>query len=92
MRYFRDAAYLRRAIGAAILFWLLGLWARGWRDDITSHGSYVTSTYDAANNLMHTLWAFAIVALVYVAACLLLTPRTRVAERPGTTSALDANR
>jgi hypothetical protein len=77
MHIFRDDALLRRAIGASLVFGLLGLWARHWREDITSHGSYLTDTYDSANNLTHTSWALAIVALIYVAACLLLTPRTR---------------
>lgn len=53
-------------------------WACGpgtGREDISARGIYSTDTYDAANNLVHVLWALAIVALVYVAACLLLTPR-----------------
>ncbi len=43
MRYFRDEALLRRAVGAAILLGLLGMWARQWREDITSQGgAYLT--------------------------------------------------
>lgn len=72
MHLFRDDALLRRAIGASLVFGLLGLWARHWRED-----SYPADHYDQANNLMHTFWALAIVAVIYVAVCLLLTPRTR---------------
>jgi hypothetical protein len=81
MRFFRDEALLRRAIGASLVFGLLGLWARHWREDITSRGTYVTTTYNAANNLMHTFWALAIVSAIYVAACLLLTPRNPTQQR-----------
>lgn len=77
MHLFRDDALLRRAIGASLVLCLLGLWARQWREDITSGGMYATGTYDAANNWMHTFWALAIVTVVYVAACLLLSPRSR---------------
>lgn len=77
MRFFRDDALLRRATGAALVLGLLGMWARHWREDIVSRGTYATDTYDAANDLVHTFWALAIVAVIYVAACLLLTPRTR---------------
>ena len=76
MRFFRDAALLRRALGAAIVFALAGLWAKDWRDDITSVGSYATDTLNAASNLMTTFLALAIVAMIYVAMCLMLTPRT----------------
>lgn len=81
MRFFRDDALLRRAVGASIVFGLLGLWARHWREDITSRGTYVTSTYNAADNLMHSFWALAIVFAIYVAACLLLTRRTPREQR-----------
>ena len=77
MHLFRDDALLRRAVGASLVFGLLGLWAWHWREDIASRGTYPTGTYDAANSSMHTFWTLAIVAVIYVAACLLLTPRTR---------------
>lgn len=83
MRLFRDDALLRRAVGASLVLGLLGWWARQWREDLTSGGSYASDTYDSANNLMHTCWALALVAVVYVAACLLLTPRTGTGDRPG---------
>lgn len=76
MRFFRDAALLRRALGAAIVFALAGLWAKDWREDIASGGSYATDTLNAASNLMYTFLALAIVAMIYVAVCLMLTPRT----------------
>jgi hypothetical protein len=75
MRYFRDEALLRRALGAALLLALLGMWARQWREDATSQGTYVTGSYNAANDLMYAFWTLAVVAALYVAACLLLTPR-----------------
>ena len=79
MHLFRDDALLRRAVGAALVFGLLGLWARHVRT-----GADATDAYDVANNWMHTFWTLAIVAVIYVAACLLLTPRTRTtaAEEP----------
>ncbi|GAB3778143.1 hypothetical protein [Nocardioides ungokensis] len=80
MRFFRDDALLRRAIGAAVALGLFGLWAGHWREDITAQGTYATDTYNAANHLMHTLWALAIVAVVYVAVSLLLTPRATTAR------------
>ena len=76
MRFFRDAALLRRALGAAIVFALAGLWARDWREDMTSRGTYATDTLNAASKLMYTFLALAIVAMIYVALCLMLTPRT----------------
>lgn len=75
MRYFRDDALLRRAIGAALVLGLLGLWARHWRENASAYDSY-----DAANNLFHTFWFLAVVALIYVATSLLLTPRNATAE------------
>ena len=82
MRFFRDAALLRRALGAAIVFGLAGLWARDWREDLTSSGSYATDTLNAASNLMYTFLGLAIVAMIYVAMCLMLTPRTRTKPVP----------
>lgn len=80
MRFFRDDALLRRAIGAALVLGLLGMWARHWREDVVSRGTYATDTYDAANHLVLTFWTLAIVAVAYVAASLLLTPRTSTPE------------
>lgn len=80
MRFFRDDALLRRAIGAALVLGLFGLWARHWREDITSRGTYATDTYNAANDLMHIFWALAIVAVIYVAVSLLLAPRVSTAH------------
>jgi len=80
MRFFRDDALLRRAIGLSLVFGLLGLWARHWREDITSQGTYATSTYNSANNLMHTFWFLAIVFMIYAAANLILTPRAGASE------------
>ncbi len=71
MHLFRDDALLRRAIGAALVFGLLGRWAQYWRED-----SYPGDHYAQANNLVHTFGTLAIVAVIYVAVCLLLTPRT----------------
>ena len=76
MRYFRDETLMRRALGAAIVFGLLGLWARHWRDSLAARGTYATDTWDAADNWLHTCWAIAVVLTLYVAACLILTPRT----------------
>jgi hypothetical protein len=56
---------------------LLGLWARHWRDEITSHGTYAQDTFDAANTLTHTLLSLAVMTVTYVALCLLLTPRSK---------------
>ena len=86
MRFFRDHALLRRAIGAALVLGLLGLWARHWREDIISQGTYVTDTYNAANNLLHTFWTLAVVALIYVAVSLLLTPRSKNVEAAETSA------
>jgi hypothetical protein len=77
MRIFRDEAWFKRAVGIAVIAGLLAAWARHWRDDISSRGTYTTSTYDVANNWMDALAGVAIVAVVYVALCLLLTPRAR---------------
>jgi hypothetical protein len=63
-------------IGASLLFGLMGLGARQWREHVGSRGTYASDTYDVANNLMHTSWALAVVAAIYVAVSLLLTPRT----------------
>jgi len=58
-----------------------------------SQGTYDTSTFNAANNLTHTLWALAIAALIYVAANLILTPRAEVRRLSKTaTSAPAENR
>lgn len=76
MRFFRDQVLLRRALGASVAFGLLGLWARHWRETIVSQGTYDTRTYNAANSLMHVCWALALVAVIYVAVCLILTPRS----------------
>lgn len=71
-------------MGAAIALALSSVWARSWREDITSDGIYETDTYNAANNLMLLSWGLAIVAIIYVAICLLLTPRaaTKPASSP----------
>lgn len=86
MRIFRDEAWFKRVIGIAMITGLLAAWARNWRDDISAQGTYATSTYDAANNWMHTFALVAILAIVYLAVCLLLTPRDRNATPESTTS------
>jgi hypothetical protein len=78
VRFFRDDAFLRRAMGASLIFGLLGLCGRLWRDGIASRETYVQDTYDAANNLTHTLLGLAILSVIYVAVSLLLTPRARI--------------
>ncbi|MBB6626132.1 hypothetical protein H5V45_02250 [Nocardioides sp. KIGAM211] len=59
-----------------MIFGLLGLWTRSWREDLTSSGTYSDDSFHTANDLTHNFWAFAVIALLYVAISLLVTPRT----------------
>ena len=84
MGFFRDVALLKRAMGAVIVLALGGLWAWKWREDLMSDGLYNTDTYLWANDLVRISLGLAIVATIYVAVCLLLTPRpaTKPASSP----------
>lgn len=71
MRLFRNAALLRRALGLAIIFALLGLLAGEWRRDVVEIGQV---TYEQASRVVRLFWWLASIPMAYVAACLLLTP------------------
>lgn len=77
MRFFSDDRLLRRATGLVILFGLAGLGARHWRDDMIRDGNYSTGNYNLANNLLTVTWWIAIVALLYIATCLIVSPSHR---------------
>ena len=86
MRFFRDQALLKRAGGLAIILGILGWGARAWRDGMVASRGYDSDAHAAADLLVHTLWGLAIVCLLYIGTCLLLTPRPgagSVREREG---------
>ncbi|CAN5381573.1 hypothetical protein BH09ACT12_BH09ACT12_32980 [soil metagenome] len=74
MDFFRDEVWLRRATGTAILFGLAAAGSWRWRESITSGGSYDSGTADFADLLFHASLVVAVVAALYVAINLLLTP------------------
>ena len=71
----RDPGLLRRAWGAFIVFALVSAWNRYRVEQMESDGTYKTSTYDGAESLMQIFAFFAVATLVYIAVCLLVSPR-----------------
>lgn len=77
MRFFRDESLLRRAVGAALLFGLIGLAGQRWAVRLDAAPTVNTDSYEAATGIQQVFWGLAVAAVVYVAVCLLLTPRER---------------